>query len=350
MKRLIIVFWIVVFFTFLYLPKIRLFNHEEKVISIFTWPDFYDPKVIKKFEQKTGYKIHLSFFSSNEELIIKVKNGGSNYDLITPSDYAVTLLKEQDLLRPLDKERISSTDHFYPFLLKQEYDPHNKYSIPIMWEVYGIGYHQDLVPSEKEIGYNLLFENQNHKIAMVPDPIEAICFAGFHLYKDLNNLQKQDLIPITKLLKNQKQWVEAYVDDRAKYLLSTENCDLALLRSGYYFQIASAYPHIAFTLPKEGFFISVENFAIPKNGKHVDMVYEFINFMMQPENTAANLGRVPLYPADPDVLALIDVPLSYYHVLQEIEDHPKKVFFKHLFPEQDIRDAWVEIKSYQISK
>lgn len=349
MKKFIIGFWILLLFSMLYLPRMDLFKPRGKTIHVFTWADLYDINKVKEFEEKTGIKVKLSFFTSNEELLIKLKSdSGGSYDLITPSDYAIKVLIDQGSLLALDKSRLPPMSDYYPFLINKDFDPKNRYSIPAFWEVYGIGYYKYLESKFPKDGYEAIFENNdlNYKISMVPDPIEIFCLASFHLFKEVKSITKEELPKVIELLRNQKKWIEAYVDDRSKYLIGTKNIELALFKSSYFIQVAAEQEDLAFLLPKSGTFMTIENYAIPKNTKNIDAVYEFINYMQKPESLATHLNRAPMYPANPKALEYMDQSPLYYEILDESKAHKNLLFIRYLMPEQETRDAWVKVKSY----
>ncbi|MBI5274286.1 MAG: spermidine/putrescine ABC transporter substrate-binding protein [Chlamydiales bacterium] len=350
MKRLIIVCWIFVFFAALYLPKTSFIKDDGKTLHVFTWPDFFDVNKIREFEKETGIKVKLSYFTSNEELLIKLKtNSNNHYDLITPSDYAVKILIDQGAISPIDKTKINGLEHIYPFVLNKSHDPGNRYSLPYIWEVYGMGYNKDFFKDVTFDDFSPIFKNEkgDYKITMIPDPFDVFFLASLYLYgSTVECLTKEQLHEVTDLLKHQKQWVEAYVDDRSKYLLATKNCQLGLFKSSYFIQVAASNNDIGFVLPEKTTFITVESFSIPKHCKHPDLVYTFLNYFYIPENAAPHLQRTPLYPVDPRVLPLLNEPDVYFEILNQVQNHEHLVSFKYLVPEQEVRNAWVEIKAH----
>lgn len=52
------------------------------------------PGVISAFEKKTGAKVVMDNFDSNEQMYIRVANGES-YDILVPSDYMIERLKKR---------------------------------------------------------------------------------------------------------------------------------------------------------------------------------------------------------------------------------------------------------------
>ena len=51
--------------------------------------------ILKHLSRQTGIKVNISYYESNEELLLKLKYYRHGYDLIVPSDYTVYLLRQQ---------------------------------------------------------------------------------------------------------------------------------------------------------------------------------------------------------------------------------------------------------------
>ena len=57
--------------------------------------------------KRRGISVNISYFDNNDELLVKMRaTKGDGYDLIVPCDYAIQQLIQEDLLQPLDKEKI----------------------------------------------------------------------------------------------------------------------------------------------------------------------------------------------------------------------------------------------------
>ena len=104
----IILFWLCLIFCALYWPKWKILKYDQNTINVFVWGDILEPSIVSDFEKETGIKLNLSYYSSNEELIVKLKaTRGEGYDLVIPSDYAVNILIKEDLLKKLNKEKFA---------------------------------------------------------------------------------------------------------------------------------------------------------------------------------------------------------------------------------------------------
>ncbi|MCB1081683.1 MAG: extracellular solute-binding protein, partial [Chlamydiia bacterium] len=144
-RTLIAALWIGIFFAFLSTTHIfRPIKDDKQVLNIFSWPEILNPEIIKKFERETGITVVRHYYTSNEELLVKLKaSQGKGYDLIIPSDYAVKKLIEENLLKPIDHSQLDFVATLNPKLMCQDFDPQNTYSLPFIWEVLGFGIDRD---------------------------------------------------------------------------------------------------------------------------------------------------------------------------------------------------------------
>ena len=109
-------------------------------IIVYNWGDYIDPSLITQFEEETGYKVIYETFDSNEAMYTKIKQGGTNYDVAIPSEYAIHKMLKEDLLVPLDYSKIEGMEHLDEKFLNKSFDPNNRYSIPYFWGTLGIIY------------------------------------------------------------------------------------------------------------------------------------------------------------------------------------------------------------------
>ena len=130
--------WIFLFICILFLVKLQsTFFQDVNTLHIFTWSDIFDPKIIAQFEKEKNIPIQFHYYSSNEELLVKLKaTRGKGYDLIIPSEYSIKYLMEYGLIKKIDKSKLKfSTSEF----VHNQFDPNLEYSIPFTWEVMGLG-------------------------------------------------------------------------------------------------------------------------------------------------------------------------------------------------------------------
>src|ERR1700722_6725567 len=175
-RTAIIMLWVGLIGCALYWPTWEIVHYDNNTLNVFAWGDILDPKVISAFEKETGIKVNLSNYFSNEELIVKLKaTGGIGYDLVIPSDYAVSILKNAQLIKEIDKTQFKYWDAINPSLRGLFYDPDNRYSIPWEWELFGFGIDKDYFKNKPfDPSWKMIFDanTAHYNIIMVNDPIE----------------------------------------------------------------------------------------------------------------------------------------------------------------------------------
>src|SRR5690606_22216532 len=103
---------------------------EQPVLYVYNWGDYIDESILEEFEKETGIKVVYDTFSTNEDMYVKIKAGGSSYDVIFPSDYMLTRMIEEGLVQKLDLTKIPNAKYIEPRHLGWDYDPKNEYSLP----------------------------------------------------------------------------------------------------------------------------------------------------------------------------------------------------------------------------
>lgn len=352
-KTLIITFWLTIIFSGLYLEDILSLSKEKKSLNIFAWAGMFDSSYIAKFEKETGIRVNISYYETNEELLVKLKaTKGHGYDLIVPSDYTVNFLREQNMLKELNKSKLVFWNKLNPILLNHGFDPNNNYSIPFEWSVLGLGYNKNILPNPKKT-WGLIFDPKLIKspIAMLNDPMWSIALVSYYLFNKSENITVEKLQKIKDVLKNQRKFVLAYSDFRADYLLASKDVVIGAISSSYILRSMKKYKHIGFIIPKEGSQATIENFAIPKTSNNENLAYKFLNFIYQPESILHNFNSLSFFPPTIDVIDKIKAPKDILNIIKLNRQEFKKFDFLKLndykapITEQMLLDLWVQVKT-----
>ena len=113
-------------------------ENETRVVNVCSWGEYIDESLIGQFEEETGITVNYQTVPSNEELYSILSMGGANYDVIVPSDYMISQLIEEDMLQPLDYEKIPNFERIADRFKNLSYDPENLYTVPYAWGTLGI--------------------------------------------------------------------------------------------------------------------------------------------------------------------------------------------------------------------
>lgn len=346
----IVVFWLLVVGLLLLMPRVQMV--EKNAITVFAWSGVFSQEYIQKFEQETGIKVYLSYYSSNEELLIKLRaTGGRGYDLIVPSDYAVKKLLDEGLLKKLDHSKLNFINTLNPLLMGHAFDPQNAYALPFVWELYVVGITDDFLRNHALPAntWDLIFKPQNfgpdYRLIMVNDPVEAILSAAYFLFGKVETLTDAQLEQVKQLLIHQSKWVEGYSNVRSDYYLGTGNAQTALSQSAELWRALRDYKGINFVVPQTTF-ITIEHCALPVASQKEDLVYQFLNFFYTKEAFKHHFELLRSCPARTDVIASLDATAQQKEIMYSSpEAFQNYHFIRDIVSEQRKHDLWITLKS-----
>lgn len=340
-----IFFWVALFIGVLYLPRVGSLFHSKRSLSIFTWSSLIDPVYLKRFEQETGIKLYISYYESNEELLSRMQaTGGYGYDLVIPSDYMLVKLKKRGYIKKLDKTRLNFFDDLDPKLLGLYFDEQNDYSIPYFWAVYGLGidrsYYGGRLPDPT---WGLIFDSSMMptSVGMTDNIREAIYIPAFYLFGSIGALKDPgNLEQVNKLLIKQKAHVEVYSEARAEELLLSKSCPVALGLSNEIWHAMREDSDIAFVIPKEGSFLSMDSIVIPKTSDKDDLVYQLINFLYKQEVFEHHVKKYGLCPT------LKTIQPECAACCPSGEKFDKLHIFKDVVSKSKLNQVWLSVLSH----
>ena len=87
---------------------------EERVLNIYNWSDYIDPKVLEAFTRETGIKVVYDTYDNNEILETKLLAGRSGYDIVVPSGPYLQRLIRAGAFLPLDKSKLKNLGNLWP--------------------------------------------------------------------------------------------------------------------------------------------------------------------------------------------------------------------------------------------
>ena len=298
MKQLVKVFVIVFAVSFALLFWINRLNASEgysgdNTIAVYNWGDYIDEDLIAKFEKETGYKVVYSTFDSNEAMMTKLNQGGTHFDVVVPSEYAIQKMVEDDLLQPIDKSLLPNLKNIDERFMDLAFDPGNTYSVPYFWGTVGIVYNPAMLNGRVITSWNDLWDEElENKILLVDGAREVIGMGLNSLHYSLNDTNEEHLQEAKDKLDTLTPNIKAIVGDEIKMLLAQEEAAVGLVWSGDAADIMWDNEDIDYVVPEEGSNLWFDNMVIPKTSKNVDGAHQFINFMLDPENAAQNADYV----------------------------------------------------------
>ncbi|HZM90910.1 MAG TPA: extracellular solute-binding protein [Blastocatellia bacterium] len=250
-------------------------------LNVFIWSNYLPDNVIQEFERRYDAKLNIELYDSNEALLARLQSGGSSYDIIVPSDYMVTVLREQGMLGELNRDLLTNISNLDPQFAGLPYDPENQYSIPYLWGTTGIAYRKDKIAGSIDSWKALWDPRLKDRIAMLDDVRETLGAALKRLGKSLNSEDEREIQEAAALLIEQKPLVKAYDSGGFDQMLLSADVWIAQAYSGQIAKAIAENPAIAYVIPKEGCTIFVDNLCITRNSPNKALAHEFINFVLE---------------------------------------------------------------------
>src|SRR5437868_3341227 len=169
-------------------------GRERSKLNVFNWSDYIHEDLVAEFERQASCTVVYDNYSSDSELETRLATGAGSYDVVFPSDRALTALMAKRLLQPIDRSRLRNFRHLDPKFLGRPFDPENRFSVPYFLGTLAVGVRTDLVTSASQgleplVGLNPLFDKANRgRITMLDDMENVVSAALCHLHRPLNSV------------------------------------------------------------------------------------------------------------------------------------------------------------------
>lgn len=279
---------------------------SKDTIIVYNWGDYIDPELITQFEEETGYKVIYETFDSNEAMLTKIKQGGTNYDIAIPSEYTINKMVKENLLEKLDYSKIKGIEHIDPRFLHQSFDPENTYSIPYFWGTLGIVYNTKVYPEGYLKEWRDLWKPElKDSILFIDGAREMMGIALQTLGYSLNEKDETIVKEAGKYLKTLMPNAKAIIADEMKTYMIQGEANIAVTFSGEAAKMLNENEDLAYVVPSKGTNLWFDNIVIPKTVGNKEGAYAFINFMLRPEIAAKNAQYVGYATPNKDALALL---------------------------------------------
>nr|WP_269206000.1 spermidine/putrescine ABC transporter substrate-binding protein [Clostridium botulinum] len=279
---------------------------DKNALNVYNWGDYIDESVIKQFEEEYHIKVNYETFATNEDMYVKLKKGGTNYDVVIPSDYMITKMINESMLEKIDMKNIPNFKDIPGKFKNLAFDPKNQYSVPYMWGTVGIIYNIKLIKDKIDSWDALWNPKYKDQILMVDSQRDAIAVALKKLGYSINTRNKTELKKAEQELMKQKPLVRAYVGDEVKDLMVDEEGAIAVVWSGDAVTMMKNNSNLRYVIPKEGSNLWFDNMVIPKGSTHKKQAELFINFMTRPDISLKNVDYIGYSTPNAKTMEMLD--------------------------------------------
>ena len=281
-------------------------NPDE--LNIFIWTEYVPDSVLENFTKEFGIKINQYLFSSNEDMLAKVRteNEGT-YDILQPTDYMVHSLIKQGMLQPLDRKVVKKNmKNLGSQYLDESFDPGNKYSLPFMGACTTIAYNRAKVKKVPESFSDLFADEYRGNLVTLNDMREILAVSGYTVGLTGNERDDASIDKIAKRANELKNNIKVYDSDSPRTALASEDCIAGIIWTAEIALAQRENPDIQVAYATEGSGIGTDNWCIPRGAKHYDNAMQFINYMLRPEVAKVVSEDYPYVQPNTAAIELLD--------------------------------------------
>ncbi|MFQ5984315.1 MAG: extracellular solute-binding protein [Alphaproteobacteria bacterium] len=274
-------------------------------VNVFAWSDYIWPNMMDAFTKKTGIKVNLAVFGSNDEVLSKLKaTGGKGFDVVMPSvTYGPAWYQSGDLLLPIDESKIN-VDRVIPSMWEKSIElggTHRgkRYLVPFDWGTEAITFDS----SERDykyggLSFGHLWADEN-KGRVTVRPKSALVSIGLMLDytgEVPSNRMLDTYIDETttrgfydKFLAfaiEHKPWIRQWWNNTPETVNAfyQNNCVIGQTWDGPALTMMKETDNrIRYLMPKEGGFAWLDTMGIASGAENVEQAYAWINHCLEAE-------------------------------------------------------------------
>jgi putrescine transport system substrate-binding protein len=260
-------------------------RRNERLLSVYNWSDYIDDRTIPLFQAQSNLRVNYDVYSSNDDLLARMRAGPTDYDIIVPTNNFVPTFLQLDLIEPLRQDLIPNLTNLDREFVETDYDPGNRYTVPWQWGTTGIGFNR------KRAGENLdswaaVFEPSpatEGRVTLLREANDLVACALIHLGKSPNSTKDADLAEVVKFVRSLKPKLKGFSSDTYIDELAANEVLVAQGWSGDVFQAQDQNPDVSYAIPKEGSLRFVDVMAVPKGAPHPANAARFMNYVLHPK-------------------------------------------------------------------
>ncbi len=293
-------------------------------VNVFAWGDYIQENQIKYFEDKTGIKVNLSTYGSNDEAQQKLKAaGGKGFDVIFPSVTNVVGYRDGEtfLLQEIDESKIEM-DKIIPSMVRDSIalgavQDGKRVALPFNWGTEAVTFDSSVHDlADADVSYGSLWSGKAKSAAMR----QRSGIMGVGLYLDaIGEVPSNRMLDIYKsedeakrvwdkvaefIIKN-KADVGAFWNNatEATNAFSQAGCSIGQTWDTTGILLGREDAKWKYRMPKEGGLTWLDSVAIPVGAANLDQAYAFINACYDGEMAGLHVANTGYNSAAVDAAA-----------------------------------------------
>lgn len=329
-------------------------NKDQGVeVTMLSWGgDFIPREIIENFTEETGIIVNYKEVTSNEDTQSLLEANPDQYDLAVVTDYMVDIMRRNGSLEKLDKAQLPNFKNINPGYQGNYYDDKDEYSMPYAIStsfllvnpeaVAALG--ADPITSYKDLWQEELANN----VVVIDWSVEIIGLVLKSLGYEYNETDPVKVAEAREKLFELKPNIVRFETNTPEDSLLSGEAVAGFMYSNQAVKGKDANSKLEAVFPEEGMPIYIDCFVMSKDAPNKDGAYQFLDFLMRPENaariaditkfTTANQAaepHLPQYYKDNSMLNIPDEVIantSFYINVAQVTDE-----YEHIYSEFKLR-------------
>jgi spermidine/putrescine transport system permease protein len=256
---------------------------EERALHLLCWTEYVPASVTDGFTKRTGVRVLVESYNSNEQMLAMLRDKPRYYDLVQPSQAYVETLIKSNGLETLDAARIPNLRHLDPQFRGLPHDPEGKFSVPWMAGTVGIVVNTEAVKEPIHTWADVFSGKYRGRIVAVNDQREMVAWALASLGMPIINIDNASLARTEPVLRQWLPQIGVFDSDSPHTALLDGRAVIGIVWSGEAALLWQRDHKFQYILPKEGAHMFLDSLAIPAGAPHKNAAEDFINYCLQPE-------------------------------------------------------------------
>lgn len=320
-------------------------------ITVLNWQGYGTDEAwsIKAFAEKTGIQVVHDYYSSESEMLTKLRTNPGAYDLVVLNAARCAQATAEDLLQPIDFSKVPNAATIDANLRSNAnfLKDGKGYAVPWVWGMTSLAIRDGMpVPDSYKVLADPAYKG---RVAMDDDAIICVAAGALMTGQDMNN--PKDLGAIRDALKSIKPNVKLLwsTEDQWNKSFAAKEFDLSLFWSGGSVRSKrnSKLP-VDFVVPKEGGIGWVDGLGIPASAPNAEGALVFANWLIDPTfylewatkigaPASSNSAALAILPAD-DLSRQVHKPeyLKTMGIMSALPDDRREAF----------NNLWQEVKAF----
>lgn len=320
-------------------------------ITVLNWQGYGTDEAwsLTQFTEKTGISVVHDYYSSESEMLTKLRTNPGAYDLVVLNAARCAQAVAEDLLQPIDFAKVPNaatvdeTLRSNPNFSKDGVG----FAVPWVWGMTSLAIREG---KPKPESYKALAdETYKGRVAMDDDAIINVGIGALMTGQDMND--PQDLAAVTEALKSIKPNVKLLwsTEDQWNKSFAANEFDLSVFWSGGSVRSKrnSKLP-VEFVVPKEGAVGWVDGLGIPATAPNPEGALAFANWLIDPAfyvEWATKVGA----PASSNSAALNSLPADDLSRQVHNPEYLKTMSIMSALPDERreaFNNVWQEVKAF----